>query len=74
MSPKHCVATVWINDISRKQAVANAMLIATAPEMLAVLREAEAVLTIVPPRSNRKQYLACLDRIRTVIAKTVTRP
>lgn len=39
MSAKHCVATVWINDISRKQAVANACLIAAAPELLAALNE-----------------------------------
>lgn len=39
MSEKHCVATVWINDISRKQAGANARLTAAAPELLAALRE-----------------------------------
>ena len=35
MSKKHCVATVWINDISRKQACANARLISAAPDLLA---------------------------------------
>lgn len=44
MSAKHCVATVWINDISRKQAVANAQLMAAAPDMLAALREVEGFL------------------------------
>lgn len=40
MSAKHCIATVWINDISRKQAVANARLLAASWDLLEACKEA----------------------------------
>lgn len=36
---KHCIATVWINDLSRKEAVANARLMAASPRLLAALQD-----------------------------------
>lgn len=43
MSAKHCVATCWINDIPRKQAAANAVLMAAAPDLLeAILKSDDA--------------------------------
>lgn len=48
---------------------ANARLIAAAPDMLAALTVVEAVMTIVPPRSDTAEYLEALDKVRAAIAK-----
>lgn len=54
---------------------ADIRLIASAPELLDTLTHAEAVMSIVEPRSEKAQYLHCLNRIRAAIAKaTEPRP
>lgn len=45
-----------------------ALLIAAAPELLDTLNHAEAVMSIVEPRSEKAQYLHCLNRIRADLA------
>lgn len=46
---------------------ANARLIAAAPTMALVLTEVEAVMTIVEPRSDKHEYVACLEHVRRVL-------
>jgi hypothetical protein len=48
---------------------ANARLIAAAPDMLDALDHVEAVLSIVEPRSDKAEYLNCLEQVRAAIAK-----
>lgn len=38
-------------------------------DMLAALREVEAVMSVIEPRSNKLEYLACLDHVRRTITK-----
>ena len=38
-------------------------------DMLDALREAEAAMSIIPPRNMKRRYLATLDSIRAAIAK-----
>ena len=45
MTATHCVGHIWINDISREQAAANAVLIAAAPDLLEALQRATPYLT-----------------------------
>lgn len=48
---------------------ANARLMAASLEMLEALKNAEAVMTIVEPRSNKATYLECLSMLRKAISK-----
>jgi hypothetical protein len=52
-----------------EHADANARLIASAPTMAAVLREVEVIMSVVEPRSDKNEYLACLGHVRVAIAK-----
>lgn len=47
----------------------DARLVAAAPTMLAALVYAEAVLSIVEPRSDKAEYLRCLEQVRSALAK-----
>lgn len=49
---------------------ANKRLIAAAPAMHAALQQAEAVLSIVEPRSHKHEYLAALQTVRDALAAT----
>lgn len=66
MSAKHCLATCWINDIPRKQAAANAVLMAAAPDMLAALQIAHRFLD---SHGNGWEEAETLDAIRAAMAK-----
>lgn len=55
--------------LSDGQTHANARLIAAAPVLLTALVEAEAVLSIVEPRSHKAEYLSALATVRTAIAQ-----
>lgn len=48
---------------------ADARLIAASPDMLAALVHVEAIMSIVPPRTAKAEYLAALDHVREAIAK-----
>ena len=47
----------------------TAKLIAKAPDMLAVLDHVEAVMSIVQPRSSKKEYLETLAEVRAVLKR-----
>jgi hypothetical protein len=47
---------------------ANARLIAASPALLEAARRAEAVLTIVAPRSHTAEYLETLTELRAALA------
>lgn len=53
------------------EALANARLIAAAPEMYEALKEAEACMSIVEPRSDAKEYSRILDVVRAALSKAV---
>ena len=46
---------------------ANARLIAAATDLLAACKNAELIMTMVAPRSDTKEYMACLEQIRKAI-------
>lgn len=48
---------------------AEARLIAAAPELLATCDNAEAVMSIVEPRSDKAEYLKALAQLRAAVAK-----
>lgn len=56
-------------DEQEANRIANGRLIAAAPTMYAALVHAEAVLSIVMPRSHMKEYLETLDEVRAALAK-----
>lgn len=74
MSAKHCVATVWVNDIPRKQGIANARLIAAAPDLLAAVRGIMHVAT-VESRSEAEamEMLHQLDVIREIARSALSK-
>jgi hypothetical protein len=49
--------------------IANARLIAAAPELLEACRTAETILMIVEPRSHKAEYVGALEVVRAAIAK-----
>jgi len=49
--------------------IANARLFFAAPDMLDALRQAEACMSIVEPRSDKAEYLRILGVVRAAIAK-----
>lgn len=51
------------------EVAANAALTAAGPELYDALAQCETVLMIVRPRSHTKEYLACLDQVRSALAK-----
>lgn len=51
------------------EATANAHLIAAAPTMYAALLEAESVMMLVEPRSNKAEYLAALGKVSAALRK-----
>jgi hypothetical protein len=55
--------------IDERECLANARLIAAAPEMYEALEQAEACMSIVEPRSDKAEYLRILGVIRAVIGK-----
>lgn len=57
------------HGISVAQERANARLIAAAPDLLAVARRAEAVLTIVAPRIHTAEYLETLAELRAALSR-----
>jgi hypothetical protein len=48
---------------------ADARLIAAAPDLLEALREVEAIMMTVEPRSDKAEYLAGRQRVLAAIAK-----
>ena len=56
------------SDLKAEQ-IANLDLCAAAPDLLAAAIHAEAVLSIVEPRSNKAEYLETLGEFRAAIAK-----
>jgi len=70
MSEKHCIATVWINDISRKQAVANARLIAEAPVLAESLADMLRIITAVRYTVGLgKKQMERVGRARAALSK-----
>jgi hypothetical protein len=57
------------SDVDGSTEAATARLIAAAPDMYEALNHVEAVLSIVQPRSNTKEYLETLAQVRTALAK-----
>jgi hypothetical protein len=55
--------------LSDEECEANARLIATAPDLYDACECAEAVISIVEPRSDKKEYLGCLAKLRAALAK-----
>ena len=59
----------WVARVYWRNQEANARLIAASPDLLAAAIHAEAVLSIVEPRSNKAEYLETLSELRAAIAK-----
>lgn len=53
---------------------ANGRLIAAAPELVSALEDAEAVMSIVEPRSDKSEYIRVLGVIRSALIRAHSRP
>lgn len=63
------ITIAYVHQGAITNARANASLIAASPEMFEALDHAEAVMSIVLPRSHTAEYIECLDKIRAALAK-----
>lgn len=62
------IAEIWMRG-NKPQQVADANLIAAAPNLLDACTQAEAAMSIVEPRADKGEYLRILGVLRSAVAR-----
>lgn len=74
LSTVHVVDADWsavaqVSIYSTDRTLGNAHLLAAAPDLYAAAANAEAIMSIVEPRSDKAEYLTGLNQLRAALRK-----